>query len=181
MVTLVGSSVFLRALEPEDLIAIHRIENDERLWSVSETLTPFSLHSIKEYLAHAHKDIYEVKQLRLAICDTATKALIGLIDLFDFDPYNARAGVGILIESQENRGKGFGKEALTLILAYAKTHLKLHQLYANILEDNTASIQLFTHAGFDLVGVKKEWRRVSGEGVRFRESYKNELLFQHLL
>ncbi len=188
MVTLTGNSVFLRALEPEDLVAIHRIENDERLWTVSETITPFSLHSIKEYLANAHKDIYEVKQLRLAICDTDTKMLIGLIDLFDFDPYNARAGVGILIESQENRGKGYGKEALALILTYAKTHLKLHQLYANILEDNAASIQLFTHAGFDVAGVKKEWRRVSGEGVRsclparqVRESYKNELLFQHLL
>ena len=188
MVTLMGNSVFLRAVEPEDLIAIHRIENDERLWAVSETLTPFSLHSIKDYLAHAHKDIYEAKQLRLAICDINTKVLIGLIDLFDFDPYNARAGVGILIESQENRGKGYGKEALNLVIAYVKTHLKLHQLYANILEDNTASIQLFTHAGFDLVGVKKEWRRVSGEGVRsclparqVRESYKNELLFQYLL
>lgn len=188
MVTLTGKSIFLRALEPEDLAVIHRIENDERLWEVSETLTPFSLHTIKEYLANAYKDIYEVKQLRLAICDTNTKMVVGLIDLFDFDPYNARAGVGILIESQGNRGKGYGKEALQLMIAYVKTHLKLHQLYANILADNAASIQLFTNAGFDLIGIKKEWRRVSGEGDRsclpareVRESYKNELLFQYLL
>lgn len=181
MVTLKGNSVFLRALEPEDLMAIHRIENDERLWSVSETLTPFSLFSIKEYLANAHKDICEVKQLRLAICDTTTKELIGLIDLFDYDPHNARAGIGILIEAEADRGKGYGKEALELMLNYGKTHLKLHQLYANILEDNLASIQLFTGAGFVVVGIKKDWRKVSGEGDRFRESYKNELLFQHLL
>ncbi|WP_299217440.1 GNAT family N-acetyltransferase [uncultured Dokdonia sp.] len=181
MVTLTGNSVFLRALEPEDLIDIHRIENDERLWSVSETLVPFSIYSIKEYLSNAHKDIYEVKQLRLAICEVTSKTLIGLIDLFDYDPHNARAGVGILIESQENRGKGYGKEALALILNYGKTRLKLHQLYANILEDNEDSVQLFTNAGFVMVGIKKDWRRVGGEGVRFRESYKNELLFQYLL
>lgn len=181
MLTLKGNTVFLRALEPEDLIAIHRIENDERLWFVSETLVPFSVYSIKEYIANAHKDIYEVKQLRLAICDTASRELIGLIDLFDYDPHNARAGVGILIESEVNRGKGYGKEALDLILNYGKIHLKLHQVYANILEDNVASIQLFTNAGFVKVGVKKDWRRVSGERVRFRESYKNEVLFQHLL
>lgn len=181
MLTLKGNTVFLRALEPEDLIAIHRIENDERLWSVSETLVPFSVYSIKEYIANAHKDIYEVKQLRLAICDTASRGLIGLIDLFDYDPHNARAGIGILIESEANRGKGYGKEALDLVLNYGKIHLKLHQVYANILEDNVTSIQLFTNAGFVKVGVKKDWRRVSGEGVRFRESYKNEVLFQHLL
>ena len=181
MVTLKGNSVFLRAIEPEDLIAIHRIENDERLWFVSETQVPFSLYSIKEYIANSHKDIYEVKQLRLAICDVASSNLIGLIDLFDFDPHNARAGVGILIESQENRGKGYGKEALELVVNYGETHLKLHQLYANILEDNTASIQLFSSVGFEQVGVKKDWRRVSGGGDSFRESYKNEILFQYLL
>ncbi|WP_299685404.1 GNAT family N-acetyltransferase [uncultured Dokdonia sp.] len=181
MVTLTGNSVFLRALEPEDLITIHRIENDERLWGLSETLVPFSLYSIKEYIANAHRDIYDIKQLRLAICNKESKELIGLVDLFDYDPHNARAGVGILIEAETNRGKGYGKETLALVLDYGKRHLKLHQLYANVLEDNTASIQLFTNAGFVKAGIKKDWRRISGEGVRFRESYKNEILFQHLL
>ena len=181
MVTLKSNSIYLRALEPEDLVAIHRIENDERLWFVSETLVPFSLYAIKEYIANAHKDIYEVKQLRLAICDSNANTLIGLIDLFDFDPHNARAGVGILIESEANRGKGYGKEALELIINYSKTHLKLHQLYANIIEDNKASIQLFSSVGFVQVGVKKDWRRVNGGEGSFRESYKNEILFQYLL
>jgi diamine N-acetyltransferase len=181
MVTLKGNIVFLRAIEPEDLIDIHRIENDERLWPVSETLVPFSLYSIKEYLANAHKDIYEVKQLRFAICTVDSGALIGLIDLFDFDPHNARAGVGILIEEEGNRGKGYGKEALELTMRYCKSYLKMHQLYANILEDNLASIQLFKNAGFVEIGIKRDWRRVSGEGDRFRESYKNEILLQHLL
>jgi len=181
MVTLKGDNIFLRALEPEDLEAIHRIENDERLWSISETLVPFSLHSIKEYIANAHKDIYEAKQLRMVICHTTSKELIGLIDLFDYDPHNARAGIGILIEKEINRGKGYGKEALKLVVNYCKTQLKLHQLYANILEDNLKSVQLFTNAGFVAIGIKKDWRRVSGEGVRFRESYKNEILFQYLL
>ncbi|MEP0264172.1 GNAT family N-acetyltransferase [Dokdonia sp.] len=181
MVTLKGNIVFLRAIEPEDLIDIHRIENDERLWTVSETLVPFSLYSIKEYLANAHKDIYEVKQLRFVICAVDSGSLIGLIDLFDFDPHNARAGVGILIEEEGNRGKGYGKEALELTVCYCKSHLKMHQLYANILEDNLASIQLFKKNGFVEVGIKRDWRRVSGEGDRFRESYKNEILLQHLL
>ncbi len=181
MVSLKGNIVFLRALEPEDLVTIHRIENDERLWHVSETITPFSLYVIKEYLANAHRDIYEVKQLRLAICEVTSGDLVGLIDLFDFDPHNLRAGLGILIEEEDNRGKGFGKEALQLILAYCRSHLKIHQVYANILEDNTSSIKLFTGIGFTEIGVKKEWRRLTRGGDSFRESFKNEILFQYII
>jgi diamine N-acetyltransferase len=169
-----GVHIFLRALEPEDLTAIHRIENDERLWQVSETQTPFSLYTIKEYVANAHRDIYEVKQLRLVICLQETNALIGLIDIFDFDALNQRAGLGILIEGDDRRGKGFGFEALQLILRYSKKHLQLHQLYANIGAENASSVAVFEKAGFELVGTKKEWRR-------FRESFTDELLYQHLL
>jgi len=174
MLTLQGEHIFLRALEPEDFAAIYRIENDERLWQVSETQIPFSLYTIKEYVDNAHRDVYEVKQLRLVICLKETNALIGLIDVFDFDALNQRAGLGILIEEDQSRGKGFGFEALQLILEYAKKHLQLHQLYANIGAENTASVALFEKAGFELVGTKKEWRR-------FRESFADELLYQHLL
>tara|TARA_R110001632_G_scaffold45515_5_gene115710 strand:- start:1319 stop:1843 length:525 start_codon:yes stop_codon:yes gene_type:complete len=174
MKTLVGAHIFLRALEPEDLGDIHRIENDERLWQLSETQTPLSLFTIKEYVDNAHRDIYEVKQLRLAICNRDTNKLIGLVDLFDFDALNQRAGIGILIEGDGDRGKGYGAEALQLILEYSKKHLQLHQLYANIGAENAPSITLFEKAGFTHVGTKKEWRR-------FRESFTDELLYQHLL
>jgi diamine N-acetyltransferase len=40
---------------------------------------------VKQYLENAQQDIYEAKQLRLAICQDDFPA-VGLIDLFDFDP-----------------------------------------------------------------------------------------------
>ena len=42
MVTLKGEGIYLRALEPEDLEFIYRVENDERVWEVSATQTPYS-------------------------------------------------------------------------------------------------------------------------------------------
>ncbi|MGB1308418.1 MAG: GNAT family N-acetyltransferase, partial [Oceanihabitans sp.] len=84
MITLKGEHIFLRALEPEDLAFIHTIENDESLWEISNTQTPYSKYLIKQYLDHAHKDIYEVKQLRLVISNYSNVAL-GMIDIFDFD------------------------------------------------------------------------------------------------
>lgn len=84
--TLTGTSIYLRALEPEDLDFIYQIENDESIWEVSNTQTPYSKFLIRQYLENAHQDIYEAKQLRLAICVRDTNSVIGLIDLFDFDP-----------------------------------------------------------------------------------------------
>lgn len=172
MITLKGKHIYLRALEPEDLEFIHTIENDEKLWELSNTITPYSKFLIKQYLEHSHKDIFEVKQLRLVISNYNDEAL-GMIDLFDFDFKNSRAGVGILVKEASNRQLGYGKEALQLLINYSFTHLGLHQLYCNISEENEASIKLFSSQGFDRVGLKKDWNYVNG-------TYKNECLFQLL-
>ena len=170
MITLKGKSVFLRALEPEDLDFIHTIENDEKFWEISNTQTPFSKYILRQYLENSHKDIYEVKQLRLVISNYENEAL-GMIDLFDFDFTNKRAGVGVLVKESSNRKQGFGTEALQLLIKYSFHHLKLHQLYCNITEDNKASISLFTQQGFKSVGLKKDWNHINGK-------YQNEYLFQ---
>lgn len=172
MVTLKGQHIFLRALEPEDLEFVHDIENDETIWEVSNTQTPYSKFLIKQYLENAHKDIYEVKQLRLVICKNNGEA-IGLIDIFDFDFSNKRAGIGILIKNVEDRGNGYGKEALELLVNYCFKKLHLHQLYCNIAEDNTASLNLFKKAQFETIGLKKDWNLVGS-------SYKNEYFLQRI-
>ena len=157
MITLQGNTIYLRALEPEDLEFIYAVENDENIWEVSNTITPYSKFLIRQYLENAHQDIYEAKQLRLAICKKDTSEAIGLIDLFDFDPKNKRAGIGIIIQNEKDRSNGFGKEALGLMIDYAFGQLQLHQLYANIGTQNTASLSLFTTFGFEKIGVKKDW------------------------
>ena len=170
MVTLKGEHIYLRALEPEDLEFIHTIENDESFWEISSTQTPYSKFLIKQYLENAHKDIYEVKQLRLVISNYKEEGL-GMIDIFDFDFKNNRAGIGILIKEIKDRKQGLGEEALKLLIDYCFNHLYLHQLYCNISEGNKASINLFTNQGFNKIGLKKDWNLVDG-------NYKNEYLFQ---
>ena len=66
-----------------------------------------------------------------------------MIDLFDFDFKNSRAGVGILVKEPTDRLKGYGREALKLLVDYSFGHLNLHQLYCHISEENEASIKLF--------------------------------------
>ncbi len=170
MVTLKGEHVFLRALEPEDLDFVYQIENDERIWHLSHTNTPYSRFLIKQYLENAHLDIYEAKQLRLVISNYEKQAL-GLIDIFDFDFKNKRAGIGIVITEEENRGKGLGREALQLLISYCFSKLDLHQLYCNVSSHNTASLKLFESLNFKVIGLKKDWNFSS-------KGYTSEYLLQ---
>ena len=109
--------------------------------------------------------------MRLAICKGQDFPAVGLIDLFDFDPKNNRAGVGILIRKKHDRNSGIGTEALGLLIQFAFRQLNLHQLYANIDIENVVSLSLFTNFGFEKIGVKKQWNLVNGQ-------YKDEALFQ---
>lgn len=171
MITLQGKTIYLRALEPEDLEFVYAIENDEAVWEVSNTQTPYSRFLIKQYLENAQQDIYEARQLRLAICENNSFKAVGLIDLFEYDPRNQRAGIGIVIQKGEDRNQGIGSQALGLLVQYAFNHLNLHQLFANISSENEISIKLFTNFGFGKIGIKKQWNRVA-------TGYKDEILYQ---
>lgn len=162
-----------RALEPEDIDLLFEWENDAEIWEVSNTFEPYSKYILAKYIKDSQRDIYESKQIRMIIETTEGKA-VGAIDLFDFDPFHFRAGVGILIHDEKDRKLGYATDALQLLCTYATNYLRLHQLYANISEDNLASIHLFKSNGFDLVGTKKDWRRTL-------DGWKNELLFQKIL
>jgi len=162
-----GKNIQLRALEPSDLNFLYVIENDTNLWHVSNTQTPFSKHILKQYLANAHQDIYEAKQLRLTI---QTTKVIGFIDLYNFNPQHKRAGVGIVI-SKENQNKNFASKALNILINYAFNTLNLHQIYADITYDNHKSIALFEKMGFLQTGIKKDWN--FNHGV-----FKDVLIYQ---
>lgn len=164
----------LRAPEPEDLELLYSWENDPDIWQLGNTIQPFSKQTLRKYLESASRTIYEEGQLRLMIDRKPDSATIGTIDLFDFDPVNMRAGIGILIAKKEDRNRGYATMAIERLIEYSRTKLQLKQLWCNILEDNKASIKLFTGLDFKLVGIKQQW-------IRDGEEFKNELLFQLLL
>src|SRR5690606_27131199 len=167
-----SKNIYLRALEPEDLNFLFESENNSDFWELSNVQTPFSKFALKNYLERSlSEDIYGLRELRLVICKTEDDSPIGLIDLFDFDPKNKRAGVGILISDQKNRGSGYGSEALKILIDYAFGIVQLHQLYCNILSDNQNSMSLFMKYNFKQIGVKKDW---IFDGI----NYKDELFFQ---
>lgn len=161
----------LRALEPEDLELLYEWENNSSYWVLSNTVTPFSRYTLKRYLENSHKNIYESGQLRLMIELISGKKPVGTIDLFDFDPFHKRAGLGILIAEEKERRKGYATMAVKGLIEYCFTTLQLHQVWCNILSNNNESIDLFTRIGFTLIGIKKDWIKTS-------DSWIDEYMFQ---
>lgn len=168
------TKINLRAPELSDLDLLYHWENNREIWKVSNTLTPFSKYLLQKYIENSHLDIYQTKQLRLMIDlieDSKIIKTIGAIDLFDFDPYHNRAGIGILIGDKTERGKHYASQSIMEIINYAFNTLGLHQLYCNISEDNVKSINLFKKHGFEICGEKKQWLKIKG-------GYLNEIMLQ---
>ncbi len=119
---------------------------------------PFARFDIEQYVMQADKDLYTQRQARFIIekSEDSKTFPIGAIDLFDFEPKHRRAGVGIMLISEE-RAKGLAGLALDLLISYAFEHLNLHQLYCHIEENNSSSMQLFESKGFVLSGEKRDW------------------------
>lgn len=166
-------NITLRPLEPDDIELLYQWENNMEIWNVSNTRTPFSKYILAEYIKESAKDIYETKQLRLII-QNENSIPVGALDLFDFDPYHMRAGIGILIHSTGNRNNGYGSDALNAIFGYAKEVLGIKQLYANIAHKNDVSIHLFEKAGFIETGIKKSWLKTS-------TGWEDEVFMQKML
>lgn len=165
-----SDNLILRAPELNDLDILYKWENDESIWYLSNTLIPFSRFDLEQFILQGNHDVFSDKQYRFMIEDKDSSELLGCIDLFDFDPANKRAGVGILVD-EKHREKGVASQALDIFIDYAFEQLNVHQLYCNILASNTNSLFLFKRKQFSEIGVKKDWVFLDGK-------YHDEILFQ---
>ena len=172
MIRLQNDLLSLRAIESEDIDLLFDLENDLDLWKYSNRSQPYSRDLLQKYIANAHKDIFEVRQIKFAIC-TLDGIAVGFIDLFDYEPLHHRAGVGLVLREQD-QNKGYGKSSLELIALYAQKYLQLHQLYANSARENQMSIQLFEGQGYTFVGIKKDWNFYEGQ-------YHAENIYQKMI
>uniref|UniRef100_A0A8W8HKJ9 N-acetyltransferase domain-containing protein n=1 Tax=Magallana gigas TaxID=29159 RepID=A0A8W8HKJ9_MAGGI len=75
-------------------------------------------------------------------------AMVGDVNLFFGEESEGAGEINMMIADDSARRKGFGTEALFLMIRYGCEHLKLQQVRAKIGFDNEASIKMFTKHGF---------------------------------
>lgn len=176
-------SIRLRKLEPADLPFLYHWENDASVWADSDTHNPLSKQDLRDYIESTTGDIYRDGQLRLIIeqvapsseadlalsggttGDLAAVETVGCIDLFDFDPRNRKAAMGLYI-APEARHHGAGYEAVKQMEQYAFTCLNLRLLYVVIREQNAACIALYRRLGYQEIAHLPQWT-IEGDAVVF--------------
>ncbi|HBG71674.1 MAG: hypothetical protein A2W93_06815 [Bacteroidetes bacterium GWF2_43_63] len=151
-----GSIAFLRTPDMSDIQFMLDIENDERYWHLSGNNSPYSPEDIERFVADSASNLEADRQLRLVIIEIASKQRAGLIDVFDYDSMHKRAGVGIFLK-EEFRNKGLASDSLRVLIQYLFKIVQLHQVWCNVLIENTESLKLFLNAGFEQTCIKKEW------------------------
>lgn len=90
--------------------------------------------------------------------------IVGCVDLYNYDPLNRRAAVGIMVAA-EHRRQGYALAMLRELQALSTTNYQLHTLYADIAASNTASIALFAKAGYTQCGLFRQWLNVDGKYI----------------
>lgn len=163
----------LRKLEPSDLPFLYQWENDASVWADGANHNPLSQQDLRDYIESTTGDIYKDGQLRLIIEDLSTlnfqPSTLGCIDLFDFDPRNRRAAIGMYIVPQY-RGQGIGREAVRLLEEYAFDFLHLRIIYAIISISNTACSELYRQAGYTPSSVLPSWTLEADAVLWFKQA-----------
>ncbi len=163
----------LRALEPTDLDVLFQWENNTELWRVGSTIAPFSRKQLWDYIKNYDADIFTTRQLRLMIEEITSGMQVGMIDLFDFDPINNHAYLGLLIDKNWS-GLGYGFRSVKIIEDYCIRYFGLHQLVLIIAVDNIPCINLFEKLGYKNTGILKSW-------IKSDEGYTDAKLYQKIL
>ena len=161
----------LRAPEPEDLDCMMQFENTPSLWEVSNATGPYSRFYLKQYIESNKNDLYADNQLRLMI-ESPEKKVVGIIDIFNFEPFHNRVEVGIVI-ADHSRRLGIGLLALELLTKHCFDYLGIHQLYAFIDGTNEACRRLFQKGGFEECALLKDWMRTG-------KTYRDVVMVQRL-
>lgn len=83
--------------------------------------------------------------------------MIGSIALQNIDLLNRNAFLGIFIGEEAHRSKGYGAEAIRLLLHYGFNTLNLHSVMLSVTADNAAGMACYRKVGFQDAGRRREW------------------------
>jgi RimJ/RimL family protein N-acetyltransferase len=147
MITRPESPVYLRAIDEGDLEPVHRWHNDAALYaSLVGTSVPTSLATELAWLQRV--SAWSEQARNFALCAHEDDRLIGLCYLRDIDWTHRRTELHILIGDDRDRGRGFGRGAVDLLIDHAFDTLGLARVYLHVLAGNAAARRLYAACGF---------------------------------
>jgi RimJ/RimL family protein N-acetyltransferase len=111
--------------------------------------------SAREFAERLGSDRPDPNAVAFHLRTLADDRLIGFVALHSIEWNNRTALLGIGIGEFDYRGKGYGTDALQLILRYAFEELNLFRIGLNVIENNRSAIRVYEKAGFRREGVTR--------------------------
>lgn len=155
-----GTRVYLRDLRPTDAASIHTMTENEEIRYLTGTKNRFTQQSIEQHILLWKND---PSRMDFAICLMETDEMIGDIALFHIDESNKNAAFRIAMHDMALTGKGYGPEAIDILMHYVFNHLKLHRLQLEVYSHNERGIRAYKKLGFKKEGVLRDALYYNGE------------------
>ena len=156
---LVGDRIYLSPRNVEDVEIFTEWMNDFYITDYTgrsyQTLT---LQEEKEYLENKQND----KNV-FAIIDLQTDEMIGTVGLHNIDYINRTATLGIFIGNKNYWSKGYGTEAIKLILDFGFNYLNLNNIHLDLMEFNQRALKCYEKCGFKEIGRRRKCRFINGK------------------
>lgn len=156
---LVGERIYLSPRSLEDAEIYTKWMNDfnvtdytGRSWNV------LTLQAEKEYLENPKSD-----GKTFAIIDEKTDKIIGTVGLHQVDHLNRTATLGIFIGEEDYRSKGYGTEAIQLILDFGFNYLNLNNIHLDLMEFNERALKCYKKCGFKEIGRRRKCKYINGK------------------
>jgi RimJ/RimL family protein N-acetyltransferase len=148
---LIGKKCFLSPMEISDADKYTTWLNDQEVVKhLSLSTAVITVESEKGFLSSLSQNH------NYGIIDFESEQLIGSIGLMNIDHIHQTAEIGIFIGNKDYWGKGFGSEALSLLISYAYQTLNLHNIMLKVFSINTRAIKCYEKIGFKKIGVIRE-------------------------
>lgn len=159
---IIGKKIYLRPLYLEDLKKgyLDWINNPEVNRYLMGGIFPTTQDKLKEYY---EKVMGSDKDVIFAIIVKKTDKYIGNIKIGDIDWVNRNAHCGRLIGEKRYWGKGYGTEALKLVIDYAFNILNLNRICNRMVADNIGAVKSCEKVGMQREGVFSQVRYLNGE------------------
>lgn len=156
MSVIYGKRIRLRAVEREDLPKFHEWINDPEVTRGLVLNMPMSMRDETDWFEGLAKRDPLQKPLAIEIRKGKAWKLIGNCGVFDIEPANRSAELGIMIGDKGEWSKGYGAEAMTLLLQHCFETLNLHRAQLKVYAENVRAVRSYEKAGFALEGRMRE-------------------------
>lgn len=171
-----GKRIYLRHLNAHDAQRLHEYEVNNREFFKATSFTRddhfYTIENIRKNIEHYQKEISERAGMRFGIFLNDNHKLIGMVALNDILWPLKTSYVGYSLDLKHTH-LGYMFEALSLLIDFAFTELKLHRLEAGVMPSNHASYKVLERCGFVREGLLRKNVHING---RWEDHYIYGLL-----